>query len=104
MADLASELRLPVVVVARGALGTINHTLLTLEAVAARGLALAGVVVSHAEGRLSDADAATLSALRDALGERLLGEVPPLAPGERPETVAGWWRPWLDGALGAASS
>ena len=58
MADLARELDLPLVLVARGALGTINHTLLTLEAAVARGLPVAGVVVSHAGGELSPADAA----------------------------------------------
>lgn len=85
MADLAAEWALPLLVVARAALGTINHTLLTLEAAERRGLPLAGVVVSHAGGVLSEADAANLSALRAALGDRLLGEVPPLAPGERPK-------------------
>ena len=38
MADLMSALGLPVVVVARTALGTINHTLLTLEALRRRVL------------------------------------------------------------------
>ncbi len=84
MADLAARLELPLVVVARAALGTINHTLLTLEACAARQLPVAGVVISHATGPLSDADAHNLQALRDALGERLRGEVPPLAPGAEP--------------------
>ena len=37
MADLAACWELPVLVVARACLGTINHTLLTLEACAARG-------------------------------------------------------------------
>jgi dethiobiotin synthetase len=88
MADLAAELRLPVLLVARAALGTINHTLLSVEAIAARGLPLAGVVVSHAGGPLADADARNLAALREALGDRLLGEVPPLAPGESPPAGA----------------
>jgi dethiobiotin synthetase len=44
--DLARELGLPVVVVARPGLGTINHTLLTLEAARAVGLAVAGVVLT----------------------------------------------------------
>jgi dethiobiotin synthetase len=81
MAELARELALPVVVVARAALGTINHTLLTLEACRSRGLPVAGVVISHASGPLSPADAANLEALREALGALLRGEVPPLSPG-----------------------
>jgi dethiobiotin synthetase len=45
IADLAHELRAPVLVVAHPALGTLNHTALTLEAMAGRGLDLAGVVL-----------------------------------------------------------
>lgn len=87
MADLAAQLGLPLLLVARAALGTINHTLLTLEAAAARGLPLVGVVVSHAGGALSAADAANLGALREELGDRLLGEVPPLAEGGIPDAA-----------------
>jgi dethiobiotin synthetase len=82
MADLALGLGLPLLVVARAALGTINHTLLTLEAAEQRGLCVMGVVISHAGGALSDADAGNLAALRAVLGPRLLGEARPLAPGE----------------------
>jgi len=81
MADLARRLGLPLVIVARAALGTINHTLLTLEAAAARGLDVVGVILCHADGVLSAADAANLAALRDHLGPRLIGEIPPLTPG-----------------------
>ncbi len=44
--DIAGKLGLPVILVARSTLGTINHTLLSLEALRRRGLPLAGVVVS----------------------------------------------------------
>lgn len=44
--DLAREFDLPVVVVSRPDLGTINHTLLTLDAVRGAGLDIAGVVIS----------------------------------------------------------
>jgi dethiobiotin synthetase len=47
VADLARELGLPLVIVARRSLGTLNHTLLTVEAARTRGLAVAGVVVSE---------------------------------------------------------
>jgi len=82
MAQLAAELGLPILVVARAALGTINHTLLTLSEAERRGLALAGVVVSHSGGAQSEADAANFAHLRARLGDRLIGEVPPLAGGE----------------------
>ncbi len=45
MIDLMRALALPVLVAARSSLGTINHTLLTLEALRARSLCVAGVVM-----------------------------------------------------------
>ena len=47
--DLAVDLGLPVVVAARPGLGTINHTLLTLEALKGAGLAVVGFVFSHTQ-------------------------------------------------------
>ena len=45
MLDLMRRLALPVVVVARSALGTINHSVLTLRALQGAGLEVKGVVV-----------------------------------------------------------
>jgi dethiobiotin synthetase len=45
IADLAAALDAPVVVVTMAGLGTLNHTALTLEALAARGLSLAGLII-----------------------------------------------------------
>ncbi|MCK4602023.1 MAG: dethiobiotin synthase [Phycisphaerae bacterium] len=44
---LAKMMKLPVVVVARAGLGTINHTLLTLHTAHAAGLNVAGVVINR---------------------------------------------------------
>jgi dethiobiotin synthetase len=44
--DLAVALGLPLVIAARPGLGTINHTLLTLEAARSAGLSVAGVVLT----------------------------------------------------------
>ncbi len=46
MADLASELGLPVLVVARPGLGTLNHTALTIESARTRGLDVLGIVIN----------------------------------------------------------
>ena len=45
--DLAGSLGLPVLIVARPGLGTINHTLLTVEALRNREIPIAGIVVNH---------------------------------------------------------
>ena len=47
-ADLARALGLPVVVVARAGLGTVNHTALTVEALRRRGLEVAAIVLNRA--------------------------------------------------------
>ncbi len=44
--DLAGDIGLPLLIAARSGLGTINHTLLTLEAARAGGLTIAGVVLT----------------------------------------------------------
>ena len=46
IADLAARLSLPVVVVVANRLGCINHTLLTLESIRARGLHCPGIVLN----------------------------------------------------------
>ncbi len=46
VADLATALDLPLVVVARRSLGTLNHSLLTVEAARHRGLRIAGLVLN----------------------------------------------------------
>lgn len=53
MADLAVAFGLPVVVVWRYYLGSINHTLLTLEALRQRGIAIAGLVLNGEENPYS---------------------------------------------------
>jgi dethiobiotin synthase len=90
MADLMVRLGLPVVVVARTALGTINHTLLTLEALRARALEVAGVVMVGPE----DADAC--EAIERYGRVVVLGQMPTLVP----LTVASLatWAPKLDPA------
>lgn len=48
MADLAMRFQLPLLIVARLGLGTINHTLLTIEAARIRGLKIVGVLLNEA--------------------------------------------------------
>ncbi len=47
VSDLAEELNLPVIIVARLGLGTINHTLLTIEACRQKGLSVAGIIFNQ---------------------------------------------------------
>ncbi len=51
MADLAARLKLPLVIVSRPSLGTINHTLLTVSFARERGLEVVGVVINNYPAR-----------------------------------------------------
>ncbi len=63
-ADLAQAIGFPLVIVARCGLGTINHTLLTVEAARRRGLSIAGVVLNQShpgdDRALAEANAAEI--------------------------------------------
>jgi dethiobiotin synthetase len=95
VADLVRELALPLVVVARRSLGTLNHTLLALEVARGRGLNVAGVVVSETEPPAGLADETNVDELR-RLGVPVLAVVPHRPGGARegvPELSAfDWWR------------
>lgn len=81
MADLARAFGLPLLLVARTNLGTVNHTRLSLEAAERRGLEVFGVVLSHATAALPEGDQRNLEGLRERLGDRLLAELPYRAAG-----------------------
>lgn len=77
-ADLALQLSLPLILVVGLRLGCLSHALLTAEAIAARGLTLAGWVCNVVDGGMAHADA-NIAALRARLPAPLLGIVPRLA-------------------------
>jgi dethiobiotin synthetase len=89
-ADLAFALNLPVVLVVGMRLGCISHALLTAEAIAARGLPIAGWVANRVDPEMLFPDE-NIAALRDRLdrqyGAPLLGIVPHLRP-TAPELAA----------------
>ncbi len=74
-ADLAQQLVLPVILVVGLRLGCLNHALLTADAIAARGLMLAGWVANSVEFGMPHA-AANIDALASRLPAPLLGYLP----------------------------
>ncbi len=75
-ADLAVALGLPVLVVARAGLGTVNHTALTCEALRARGLAVRGVVLSRADARRDPSEPFNAAEIERLTGARVLAALP----------------------------
>ncbi len=71
MSSLAQQCGLPIIVVATAVLGTINHSLLTLEAVERDGLKVAGLVLS----RRPDDDPGAAASNREEIQRRWPGRV-----------------------------
>ncbi|KAA0543371.1 dethiobiotin synthase [Bacillus sp. BGMRC 2118] len=62
--DLIQQSSLPVIVVARSTLGTINHTLLSIEALKARNISILGIVFNGYDGSsLEDDNITTIQQL-----------------------------------------
>jgi dethiobiotin synthase len=89
MADWMVDLALPVLIVARSGLGTINHTLLTLEALRTRRLHVAGVVM------IGEPNPDNRAAIEQYGRVRVVGEMPVLAPLD-PGLLAAWSVTHLD--------
>lgn len=82
MVDLMLQLGLPAVVVSRTSIGTINHTLLTLDLLGRRGVDVAAVVMS------GPPDSASREAI-ERHGRVFVAELPVLEPLD-PAAVAAW--------------
>jgi dethiobiotin synthase len=74
MVDLIVALALPTIVVARSTLGTINHTLLTLDVLRIRRVTIAGVVM------VGPRNADNREAIELYGRTTVIGEIPPLMP------------------------
>lgn len=72
--DLLARWRLPVVLCARTTLGTINHSLLSLEALRRREIPVLGVVF------IGEANVDTQETIANISGARILGRLPFVAP------------------------
>lgn len=87
--DVARWLGLPAVVVARAGLGTINHTLLTINALRSAGVAVAGVAINRYPAAPDLAEKTNPSALEKWAGVPVLCLVPeaPMPPRGLPAAV-----------------
>lgn len=76
-ADLARRLNLPVLVVSRPGLGTINHTAMTVEVLRKRRLAVAGIVINRYNRDTEDlAELTNPDEIQRVTGAPVLGLVP----------------------------
>lgn len=87
--EVARRLGTPVVVVARSALGTLNHTQLTVREASRASLTMLGIVLNDGRTAPDAAEEANLALLDPLVLVPILGRIPPL-PGRPPvrETLA----------------
>ncbi|MEU7554694.1 dethiobiotin synthase [Streptomyces sp. NPDC044571] len=107
LADAARLLDAPVLVVAPAALGTLNSTTLTTEALRARGLEPLGVVIGSWPAEPDLACRCNLEDLPSSAGVPLLGAVPEssgsLPPAVFRTAAPGWLAPTLSGTWSASA-
>lgn len=72
VSDLAKDLGLPVLLVAANRLGALNHILLTLDAIRAKGLRCAGIILNQLGDELDTAMITNKGVLEDLTGAPLL--------------------------------
>ncbi|MFN8098367.1 MAG: dethiobiotin synthase [Dermatophilaceae bacterium] len=93
IADVATGLGAPLIVVTRAGLGTLNHTELTLEALARRGLSVAGLIIGAWPAHPGAIERSNREHLA-GLGVPLLGALPDgagaLSPAEFGRQAPGW--------------
>jgi dethiobiotin synthetase len=87
-ADLVEQLGLPIILVVGMRLGCLNQALLTVEAIAARGLTLAGWVSNVRDANMVMLNE-NIAALRQRINAPLLGVVPHMALVDA-RVAAGW--------------
>jgi len=87
-ADFAQRLRLPVLLVVGMRLGCLNHALLTVQAIHARGLTLAGWVANHVDPRMAYA-ADNVDALAERIAAPLIARIAFSGAPDSCQTAAG---------------
>lgn len=97
--DIAQELDLPVIIVAKNKLGAINHTLLTVEALRNRNMKITGIIFNghKDEDKIITNDNPQI--IKELTGERILGSLPWL---KEPDLLHKTFVPigdniWIDG-------
>lgn len=79
VANLIREFHLPILIVSRGGLGTINHTLLTIDAAVIRGFDIRGIIFNRIPSvNLSMAEITNPKTIHELTGVPILGSLPEL--------------------------
>lgn len=94
LSDLVVALKLPLLIVARAGVGTVNHTLLTIQAAQRVHIPIAGVILNDCTPLMQDIARENTQMIERFGGVKVLGVLPRLGEGMFPQTLAQWeaWR------------
>ncbi|HDZ76713.1 MAG TPA: dethiobiotin synthase [Candidatus Omnitrophica bacterium] len=73
--DLIVDFKLPIVIVARLGLGTINHTLLSVEYARSKGIKIAGIIFNNLSRRIGASEKMNPRIIKNLSGVPILGRV-----------------------------
>lgn len=75
IADLAADLKLPVILVVGNRLGALNHTILSIDAIRSRGLEIAGLIINQLVDELDTAAITNKGIIEQLTGVPILAEI-----------------------------
>jgi dethiobiotin synthetase len=79
--DLIRDMDLPLIIVSRLTLGTLNHTLLTLKTAQSTGIEIAGVILNRSDNSpLNDVEKGQANLIHELSGVPVIGECPFINP------------------------
>jgi dethiobiotin synthetase len=87
-ADVAAALGIPLLIVARAGLGTINHTLLTVAEARRRELVIAGIILNRVRAEADASEATNAAEIARLSGVPVLGTVEHIPAGDRQNPAA----------------
>lgn len=76
MIDLARDFSDSIILVSSLRLGTINHTLLSVEAIKKRGIKISGIILNENDNENDEAKKTNLDIIKELCSERVLGVIP----------------------------
>ena len=77
VSDLIKEMQLPLIIVSRFSLGTLNHTLLTLKAAQVAKIEVAGIILNHSANRpLNEIELGQKALIEELSGVPIIGQCP----------------------------
>lgn len=75
--DMIKDIGLPLLIIARPGLGTINHTLLTIKAARSKGISICGVIINSADRSGKDTSVENNPEIIEKLGKvQVIGKIP----------------------------